>query len=65
MMEKIGIIHIGEEETWIKFAMKVIKDVMEEENCKKVQDKYREFPEKNFEAEKGVIYKYKLTLDLF
>lgn len=31
----------------------------------KVQNKYREFPEKNSEAEKEMIYKYKLTLDLF
>lgn len=61
----MSAIPIGEEETWIKFAMKVIKDVMEEENCKKVQNKYREFPEKNSEAEKEMIYKDKWTLDLF
>ncbi len=65
MIEKMGAIYIGEEETLIKLAMKVIKDVMEGEDYKKVQDRYREFLEKKPEAEKEVVYRYKLTSDVF
>lgn len=65
MIEKMGGVYDGEEETLMKRALSILDEEMDDKVKSKAKDAYEEYYAEHPEEEEEVVYRYRLMPEVF